>query len=91
MNSYSILQKNIAKLSIISIIALISPLSVVNAATGTINVVTEVPTPTNNVTPEYTFNSDSTGSIAYTGPCSSALTTLVSTGNTTITLNSLPE
>ncbi len=91
MASYTTLQRNIAKLAAIALLTFISPLSAVNAATGNINVVTEVSTPTNDTTPNYTFNSDSTWSIAYSGPCSSVLTTLVSTGNTTITLNSLPE
>jgi hypothetical protein len=60
MASYTTLQRNIAKLATIALLTFISPLSAVNAATGNINVVTEVSTPTNDTTPNYTFNSDST-------------------------------
>lgn len=90
MNSYSTLQKNIATLVIITFVAFISPISMVNAATGTLIATSEVPTPTNNVTPSYTFSSDASGSIAYTGPCTSS-TPLASTGSNTITFNTLSE
>ena len=50
--------------------------------------VTAVASPTNDTTPEYTFNTDEAGTIEYGGGCTSATTTAVS-GNNTITFNSL--
>ena len=63
MNSYSILQQNIAKIAIVSLITLISPISAVNATTltGTL----EIAPIGNLITPSYEFDSDMSGTIAY--------------------------
>jgi len=50
--------------------------------------VTPVATPTNDSTPNYTFNTDEAGSITYGGDCSSSATSAAA-GNNTITFNSL--
>jgi|APSaa5957512535_1039671.scaffolds.fasta_scaffold25329_2 large repetitive protein len=52
--------------------------------------VTAVTTPTNDSTPDYTFSSDEAGTITYGGSCSSS-TSIVISGNNTITLNSLSD
>ena len=52
--------------------------------------VTAVTTPTNDNTPNYTFSSTESGSISFEGSCSSS-TTSVSSGDNTITLNSLSD
>ena len=52
--------------------------------------VTAVVTPTNDSTPDYTFSSDEAGGILYGGSCSSN-TSYASSGNNTITLNSLSD
>jgi hypothetical protein len=52
--------------------------------------VTAVTTPTNDRTPNYTFSSSEVGTITYGGPCSSS-TTSATTGNNTITFNSLSD
>ena len=52
--------------------------------------VTAVTTPTNDNTPNYTFSSTESGSIAFEGPCSSS-TTSAAEGTNTITLNSLSD
>ena len=52
--------------------------------------VTSIPTSTNDTTPDYTFSSDEEGTITYGGSCSS-ITTSVSIGNNTITLNTLSD
>ena len=52
--------------------------------------VTEVTTPTNDSTPNYTFSSTEAGTITYGGSCSSS-TTSATTGNNTITLVSLSD
>ena len=52
--------------------------------------VTSVTTPTNDNTPNYTFSSDEAGTITYGGSCSSS-TKSATTGNNTITLNSLSD
>ena len=52
--------------------------------------VTPVSSPTNNSTPDYTFNSSEAGSISYSGDCSSATTAAVS-GDNTITFNALSD
>ncbi len=52
--------------------------------------VTPVSTLTNDSTPNYTFNSSEAGIITYGGDCSSA-TTAASSGNNTITFNSLSD
>ena len=52
--------------------------------------VTAVTTPTNDNTPNYTFSSTESGSIAFEGPCSSS-TTSADEGTNTITLSSLSD
>ena len=52
--------------------------------------VTAVTTPTNDSTPDYTFSTDDAGGILYGGSCSSN-TSYASSGNNTITLNSLSD
>ena len=49
---------------------------------------TAITTPTTDTTPDYTFSSTGSGSITYGGSCSSS-TTSATTGNNTITLNTL--
>ena len=69
-----------------------SLVGVVTAVTSAITgaVVTAVTTPTNDTTPDYTFSSDEAGTITYGGSCSSS-TTSATSGNNTITLNTLSE
>ena len=55
-----------------------------------ISEVTAVTTPTNDSTPDYTFSSSEAGTITYGGSCSSS-TTSATTGNNTITFNSLSD
>ena len=55
-----------------------------------ISEVTTVTTPTNDNTPNYTFSSTESGSLYFEGSCSSS-TTSVSSGDNTITLNSLSD
>ena len=50
--------------------------------------VTAITTPTTDTTPDYTFSSTESGAITYGGSCSSS-TTIATTGNNTITLNTL--
>ena len=50
--------------------------------------VTAITTPTTDTTPDYTFSSTESGTITYGGSCSSS-TTIATTGNNTITLNTL--
>ena len=52
--------------------------------------VTPVSTPTNNSTPDYTFNSNEDGDISYGGSCSSSTSSAVA-GDNTITFSSLPD
>ncbi len=52
--------------------------------------VTPVSTLTNDNTPDYTFSSDEAGTISYGGDCSS-VTTAASSGNNTVTFNTLPD
>ena len=52
--------------------------------------VTAITTPTTDTTPDYTFSSTGSGSITYSGSCSSS-TTIATIGNNTITLNSLSD
>jgi len=52
--------------------------------------VTAVTTPTNDNTPNYTFSSTESGSIAFEGPCSSS-TKSADSGHNTITLSSLSD
>ena len=50
--------------------------------------VTAITTPTTDTTPDYTFSSTESGTITYGGSCSSSITS-ATTGNNTITLNTL--
>jgi len=50
--------------------------------------VTAITTPTTDTTPDYTFSSNESGIITYSGSCSSS-TTIAVAGNNTITLNTL--
>jgi len=50
--------------------------------------VTAITTPTTDTTPDYTFSSTESGANTYGGSCSSS-TTIATTGNNTITLNTL--
>ncbi len=52
--------------------------------------VTPVPSPTNDNSPNYTFNSTEGGTISYGGDCSSVTTTATS-GNNTITFSTLAD
>ena len=56
----------------------------------TLSEVTPVTTPTNDSTPNYTFNTNEAGTITYGGSCSSA-TTSASSGNNTITFSTLAD
>ena len=56
---------------------------------ATLSEVTAVPTPSNNMTPRYTFSSDKAGTITYGGSCGSAVTTTAIIGNNTITYGML--
>ena len=56
----------------------------------TISEVTDVSSPTSDSTPDYTFSSDEAGTITYGGSCSSS-TTSTTSGNNTITLNTLSD
>jgi hypothetical protein len=55
-----------------------------------ISEITPVPSPTNDSTPDYTFNTDENGTITYGGSCDST-TTNATTGDNTITLNTLTD
>lgn len=55
-----------------------------------LSAVTNVPSPTADSTPSYTFSSNEAGTISYGGGCSAATTSAVS-GNNTITFNSLAD
>lgn len=68
----------------------VSPFAV-NTAVPTLLHVTAVPSPTNDNTPNYTFNSSSAGQISFVnGSCRSATTTAVA-GNNTLTFNPLSD
>ena len=56
----------------------------------TLSEITPVSTYTNDTTPSYTFNTTETGSISYSGSCSS-VTTSANTWNNTISFNTLSE
>ncbi len=56
----------------------------------TVTEVTPVTTPTNDSTPNYTFNTNEAGTITYGGSCSSA-TTSATSGNNTITFATLSD
>lgn len=60
----------------------------IDTAGPTVTEVTPVSTPTADTTPNYTFNTTEAGSISYGGSCSSA-TTSATSGNNTITFNTL--
>ncbi|MCC7197211.1 S-layer homology domain-containing protein [Candidatus Peregrinibacteria bacterium] len=53
-----------------------------------LEIVTAVPTPTTDTTPDFTFSSSEAGTISYSGDCSSSTTAAVA-GNNTITFDSL--
>ncbi len=65
MTKYSFLQKVFSFIVSIFFLIFISPLSVVNA-TATLTGTVEVPTPSSNTTPSYTFESNASGIIGYT-------------------------
>jgi len=59
-----------------------------DVTTSALGEVTAVTTPTNDTTPNYTFSSSEAGTITYGGSCSSS-TTFASSGQNTITFNTL--
>lgn len=61
---------------------------VVSALAPVLTQITAVPSITNNPTPAYTFSSTKSGTITYSGDCSSNTTTAVS-GNNTVIFNTL--
>ena len=67
-----------------------SPFFDVDNTAPVIAEVTAVTTPSNDNTPDYTFSSTESGSLYFEGSCSSS-TTSVSSGDNTITLNSLSD
>jgi len=67
-----------------------SPFFQVDNTAPVIAEVTAVTTPSNDNTPDYTFSSTESGSLYFEGPCSSS-TTSASSGDNTITLNSLND
>ena len=67
-----------------------SPFFDVDNTAPVIAEVTAVTTPSNDNTPNYTFSSTESGPISYDGSCSSS-TTSASSGDNTITLNSLSD
>lgn len=70
-----------------------SPLSVtsftIDTTAPTISEVTPVSTPTADTTPSYTFTTNEAGSITYGGSCSSSVGSSASSGNNTITFDTL--
>ena len=90
------MEKNIKYFLIASICLLLnscggdSPFFEVDNTAPVIAEVTAVTTPSNDNTPEYTFSSTESGSLYFEGSCSSS-TTSVSSGDNTITLNSLSD
>ena len=54
----------------------------------TVTQITAVPSPTNDITPNYTFNTNEAGTVVYGGDCSSATVAAV-LGNNTVTFNAL--
>ena len=67
-----------------------SPFFDVDTTPPVIAEVTAVTTPSNDNTPDYTFSSTESGSLYFEGSCSSS-TTSASSGDNTITLNSLSD
>lgn len=63
---------------------------VIDTTAPTLGEVTPVPTPTNDATPNYTFSSNETGTIAYAGGCTSGTSNAVN-GNNTVTFASLAD
>lgn len=53
--------------------------------------ITLIPTPTNNVTPQYTFNSTKAGAITYEGSCFSVASPIAVEGENVITFDTLDE
>ena len=62
----------------------------IDTVTPTLSLVTAVPTPDNDSTPNYTFSSSEAGAITYGGDCSSTDNTSVD-GNNEITFNALSD
>jgi hypothetical protein len=62
----------------------------INTAAPILTEITKVSTPTNDNTPDYTFNSNEVGAINYSGGCASA-TTVATSSNNTITFNTLTD
>jgi hypothetical protein len=62
----------------------------VDTTAPTLSEITAVTTPTNDSTPNYTFNTNEAGTITYGGSCSSA-TTSATSGNNTVTFNTLAD
>ena len=91
------MKKNLIYFFIVSICFLLnscseddSPFFDVDTTPPVIAEVTAVTTPSNDNTPDYTFSSTESGSLYFEGSCSSS-TTSVSSGDNTITLNSLSD
>ena len=61
---------------------------IIDTTAPTLTEITPITTPTADTTPNYTFNTNEAGAISYGGSCASA-TTDATSGNNTITLNSL--
>ena len=62
---------------------------VVDTTAAILTEVTPVPTPSNDTTPEYTFNTNKEGTITYGGSCGSATPTDATVGDNTITYGTL--
>lgn len=63
-------------------------------STPTSPIISEVPgfsTHTNDITPEYTFTTNSAGTLSFMSNCDSSDIVVVNPGNNTITFNALPE
>jgi uncharacterized protein YaiE (UPF0345 family) len=71
----------------LSLPLVITPFTV-DTITPVIKVKVNVPTPSNDTTPSYTFSSTEAGSITYGGSCSSATGAAIK-GNNTVTFNTL--
>ena len=64
--------------------------SAIDTTAPTLAEVTAVTTPTSDTTPNYTFSSSEAGTITYGGSCSRG-TTSASSGNNTVTFNTLSD
>ena len=63
----------------------------INTVTPILTEVTPVPTPADDTTPSYTFNSSKAGTIAYAGSCGSTPLMNAIVGNNTITYGTLTD